>query len=695
MRAEFFRSVAVLDWGEAPAAERTDARRTLAAIAADADHQMRDQAVLALATDSYRNGSYDEAIATVDELADSTSSRRVLAEAEFVRASALEALDHSSRAADAYEESIQLALAADSTHMPQRARLIQEARKRRGVQLFWADRYDDAITALERYAGEYPSDAETPQIIRFVGEAAYAAGRYDYAVTTLERLVDAYPGSDVIDDALYTIGWSHFRKNDLVSAESAFGRLVKAYPMSEYAAESQLRRADCHYLQQDFDRAAELYAAVGAMSPDEPERLYSEYQRGMATWQKGDTMSARRLFALYVANHEQSPWSDDAIFMTGLLDYRSGDYRSSIRVMRRLLDSYADSRLQARAYYTIGDSYYRMRQFDEALAAYSIVTERFPTSSYAPDAETGIVYTTAAREKINDNENLGAVRVADVTGRPGYELELRRAQIFLDANRVDDAVREFTSFIETYPESSNLPVGWLGLAECALLRTDTTSAIDTLSSLLERFHDGHALPPAALRLSDLYLATADTAEAIHTLQKIRHDYPQSAAVATARLREVELRLSMGDRLRAISLLRQGVMDLDTISGWRTRTGGRMLTLLADLELADGQDSLARMHFLQLRQRDDSLGKKALIALGGIAMRSGSYETAVRDLEDALKQFDHSGDDRSRIELDLASAYEKTGRIDRARELYRAIIERHGDDKLGAEAARRLETLKEL
>ena len=198
-----------------------------------------------------------------------------------------------------------------------------------------------------------------------------------------------------------------------------------------------------------------------------------------------------------------------------------------------------------------------MREFDNALAAYSIVTERYPESTYMKDAETGIVYVRAALQKEMDNSQMDVLQVAEINGRPSYEMELRRAQIFLDANRIDDAEEEYRSFIKAYPQSRNLPAGYMGLAECAILRNDTLCAIDTLSSLVVNFTEGSIVPIGALRLADLYLGGGDTVSAIETLAGLRADFPETAAVTMALIREADLLLLTGQNGAAKDLLYSG------------------------------------------------------------------------------------------------------------------------------------------
>ena len=695
IQAEYFLAVTLLGAPNASDQEKAEARGALRLISESEDHMMKDYAALTLGEIAYRDGKYAEAVLLCQGIAERTLSPRIKARAQVLIGAGNLELHRFDNAAEAFGRVDAIVNRVPDREMHERDVILDFSARMRGVALMWGKRYNEAIAAYDSWLRGTSDSTHIPDVIWLKGETEFTAGHYDNAVRTMEGLIEEWPHSARVDQALYTIGWSHLRRNDLKRAESAFGRLVKAYPLSLHASRSQIRRADCHYLLKDFPTAVKMYRAVENMNPTIEEARYAAYQKAMATWKAGDTAGARREFSLFVANNGDSRWADDALFMSGLLDYRAADYQGAIRVMRSLLDNYTESRLHARAYYTIGDSYYRIRKFDEALAAYSIVTERYPESTYMKDAETGIVYARAAMGKIKDRSQLDAVQVAEIGGRPSYELELRRAQIFLDANRIEDAEKEYQAFIENNPLSRNLPVGWLGLAECALLRGDTASAIDTLATLLTRFDEGNVIPPAALRLVDLYLSESDTVSAIETLANVRMKFSESAAVAIALIRESELLLAIGQRDEAREVLRQGVEQLDSISGHLTRSGGRMLVELAELEAADGELESARGRWKLLSERTDSLAANALLHLGASYFRANEATEAIRAYEQLLKRISSDTALRARTELELARAYELSGEVEKARELHRAIIERHGNDPYGKETSRRLEEIQDL
>ena len=690
-KAAFYRGVALTSGRGAGEDERRQGIEALQEIYENNLHLMRENAALALADLALRGENYERAHDLTSAVLATGDDQRLRARAGVIGAAALIGLGHPTEGVRLLENARTDAEAIPSREMPEGPALVTTSFRMEGIARLQSNDYDGALLAFDRYRRESHDSSTFAEIVWLQAEAESRAGRGEASIERLEELVAEYPGSLYVEGALYTIGWSRLRSGELKSAESAFARLVKAYPLSPYGAESQIRRGDCFYLNKQFVQASELYGDVAGYTPSPSEQEYAAYQGSMATWLAGEITNARASFALFVENHPRSEYADDALFMNGLLDYRDGEFEDAIVVMRQLLERYHDSRLQARAYYTIADAYYRLGHFTEALAAYSIVTERYPNSSYLADAETGIVYARAAHEKLLDTERLGALQVADadLSGRVVHEMELRRGAIFLDANRPDEAAREYHLFIEKNQESANLPAAWLGLAEVELLRGDTAAAIDTLRAALNNFTEGNVLPMATLRLSELQTVHGDTAGAIHSLAQIRERFPESAALAVSLLREADLHLATGDEEGARKVLRYGAERLDTVTGFQTRSGGDILWRLARLETRAGDIESARLRWRLLAQRSDSIGAEGTLLLAESLQNEGRTVEALELYRAAPDRFRVSAELKARYELGLGRSLEMAGETAEAAALYRAIVERHAEDSHGSEAARRL------
>lgn len=681
--------------------ERSAAEARLAQIAADQSDPMWDAATLALAGIAWNRDDADATFRLSENILASSESNPLRLRASLLSGAASIRLGRPTAAADLLERMRGEGGRIEQREMPDRPEVISAMTLLEAEAQIASGADRAALPLLRQYLRESSDSARFPEILRTIGDAELRSGQTDQGIATFERIVEEYGDSEPVEQTLYDLGWLHLRAGDLRRAEHAFSRLVRAFPTGPHHLEGRIRRADCFYLNEQFEPAARLYEELVAELAENPtrieERTYALYQGAMATWRSGKEPEAGERFDRFVEEYEESAWRDDATFMSGLIAYRTGQFDEAIGRMQQLLEIDDESPLAARAWYTIADAHYRSGRFDDALAAYSIVTEEYPASTYFSDAETGIVYARAARQKLYDSNRSAELRQVSgeetIGGRIDDELPLRRGAIFLEANRIDDAEREYLAFIAASPDSPNLPEAWLGLADVALARRDTLSALDTLAAMLDRFDEGTLLPVAALRLAELRAVTGDTSGAIAALDRIRIDFPESAPVPLSLLEKSRLLEAGGDVDKAADVLAWGAIRLDTIIGLHTRTGGRILSELARLRVVQGRYEDAAIEWRRLGRRDDSLGGAALVELADFLAMRGEIDEATLLYDRALAILPDDPALTPRILLARGGIDEMFEEVRDASGRYRAILEEWPASVEATEAGRRLRDLE--
>ncbi len=74
---------------------------------------------------------------------------------------------------------------------------------------------------------------------------------------------------------------------------------------------------------------------------------------------------------------------------------RERDYRGAIEQFKQFVERYADSNLADNAQYWIGESYYALQDFDEAILEFDLVRRKYPGSDKVPAAWLKIGYAFA------------------------------------------------------------------------------------------------------------------------------------------------------------------------------------------------------------------------------------------------------------------------------------------------------------
>jgi outer membrane protein assembly factor BamD len=114
-----------------------------------------------------------------------------------------------------------------------------------------ADRgkYGDAARAYEEVDINHPYSQEARRAILMAAYAYYKAGKYDDAISAADRYLTLHPGTKESDLAQNIIGMSYYDrvldpKRDQTNARKAleaYATLLQRYPESRYAAEAQNR----------------------------------------------------------------------------------------------------------------------------------------------------------------------------------------------------------------------------------------------------------------------------------------------------------------------------------------------------------------------------------------------------------------------------------------------------------------------
>jgi outer membrane assembly lipoprotein YfiO len=125
------------------------------------------------------------------------------------------------------------------------------------------------------------------------------------------------------------------------------------------------------------------------------------YNEGLAYLKAGDYPSATKKFEEVDAQHPYSEWARKSLIMQAYTNYTRGRFDETVTAAQRYVTLYPGSEDAAYAQYLIGQSYfnqmpdiYRDQEMTrKALQAMTEVTQRYPDSSYATDAQRKIDIT--------------------------------------------------------------------------------------------------------------------------------------------------------------------------------------------------------------------------------------------------------------------------------------------------------------
>ena len=192
-------------------------------------------------------------------------------------------------------------------------------------------------------------------------DSALKKGKCLEAIETFSKVVTSFPGSDLSDDAQYGLGNAYFCSEQYTEAIFEYERVIKNHRRSPF-----LERAEFQIARSYFKQSL-------------PVKL-----------DQSETEKALRLFALFQRNYPESSLSEEAqkyiskcrdklaekLYLAGKDYSKLGDKEAALIYYDEVLNLYDDTNWVSYAQFGKGEILLDQGKFDEALKAFSKVTER-------------------------------------------------------------------------------------------------------------------------------------------------------------------------------------------------------------------------------------------------------------------------------------------------------------------------------
>jgi TolA-binding protein len=264
--------------------------------------------------------------------------------------------------------------------------------------------------------------------------AGLAAGDLPSVTNALGKLLSWYPNGFHSDRAVLLTGQQVSREGNPEQARAMFAEFLKAASEAPLAPEVKLAIARTYEQENMWEKAIEAYNGWLTAYTNHPARPRAEYSRGWAYFQAGDETNALTCFTNFVAlfpTNEFAPraqwWVADYYFQRGdslglqnaevnyqLLyknwpgsefTYQAQMMAGRVALARQGWDSARDyfmklwndtncpdQNLRLEAFFALGDTYMgrdstnKLADYEEAIAVFTTICDRFPTNRLAVPA---------------------------------------------------------------------------------------------------------------------------------------------------------------------------------------------------------------------------------------------------------------------------------------------------------------------
>jgi outer membrane protein assembly factor BamD len=216
------------------------------------------------------------------------------------------------------------------------------------------------------------------------------------------------------DSKLYQTGVEALKDGDRITARQAFKVVFDNFPKSEYRILAKIGYADSFYYEgsdANYLIAIQEYQDFITLFPFSPKAEYAQFQIGMCFYnmtEKPDrdqtnTRRALEEFKKVIDNHPKGSYYKNAYdkmlscysrlaehdFLVGRFYQRTGRHQAAVERFKDVLKVYPENVYQPKYFFGLAQSLEELSQNSEACVYYTKLLEKWPTSDYTSDAQTG------------------------------------------------------------------------------------------------------------------------------------------------------------------------------------------------------------------------------------------------------------------------------------------------------------------
>jgi len=318
------------------------------------------------------------------------------------------------------------------------------------------------------------------------GEIGYRDNKLDTAIKYFHAYMDAgapVSGEANPTNARYNLGYSYLRKENYKVSITFFEPLMKAAALNTdaFSQDVYVRTADNYFMLKDFNRSRAMYNDVIRLSW--PAEDYATFQLAMLAGVNSYTDKIAMMNTM-IRKFPQSSLVVDANMEVANAYMANERFREAIPFLGNVIGNTAAESKYPEAYLKLGTAYYNLNNNTDALKQFKTIIDKYPSSVEAEDALDNI--KTIYIEDGKPDEYADFMRQV---GRPlsvntEDSLTYAAAENLYDAQKINDALDAFTSYIQRFPRGANVLDANFNRAEIYNTKKDWNNALSAYDAVI-------------------------------------------------------------------------------------------------------------------------------------------------------------------------------------------------------------------
>jgi TolA-binding protein len=225
-------------------------------------------------------------------------------------------------------------------------------------------------------------------------QALFKANRTAEAIKALNDLQRRFRNSRFSDDSQYLIGWIYFQHGDFNKAIQNYLMLFDKYPKSPIIPIAYYSIGDSYFNLGDYDSAISYYTQLIDKYPDTKYVFDAINGIQYCYIAKDQPDNAISLIDIFIDNNPDSKFADQILFKKGEIYFSMGNYAKAAEGYKELINRFPQSSYVPNAYYWVGKSYLNTGKTEDAKQMFQLTADNHLKSDVGISSvlELGAIY---------------------------------------------------------------------------------------------------------------------------------------------------------------------------------------------------------------------------------------------------------------------------------------------------------------
>jgi TolA-binding protein len=382
----------------------------------------------------------------------------------------------------------------------------------RGIARHQLGKFADAAADLTAYlAGPEVQPAEKSDARYVLGLCQVAMKQWPQASATFRELVKQDPGYAGADKAFYELAWALKAEGKEAEAAEAFAQLVKQCPTSPRWPESQFHVGEAAYKAGNFQAAAAAYAAALDKAGKSELGEKAAHKLGWAYFRLDRAADAQQTFHMQRESWPRGPLAADAAFMEAESFFQLKKYPEALAAYQQVKDpSSKDFRVlvllhsaQALGQWKSQPAAQRRQSWQKALDLLDQAVKEFPDTTYLPEIYYERGWALQNLDRLEEAAAEYDVVLTKTNGEAAARAQFMIGEIQFQQKRHADAVKSYFRVIYGYAYPQWQADACYEAARCFEVLQKKTQAVKQYQELIEKFPTSDKAPLAKERIQAL------------------------------------------------------------------------------------------------------------------------------------------------------------------------------------------------